>query len=146
MNAIITKQLFDQSESNILPDGFVVDPEDVHKVINILKTIRKQSKTITVYDITKSELLKNEEIITVSDHINKTGHNPIIGVQKELKVDFTDLSHLYKRSKKHVVATCFGNRQVPGSAEYPAGFLCNITILAKAIGFKNIKGKLINCL
>ena len=83
----------------------------------------------------------------MSDHINKTGHNPLIGNQKNLEKPFIDISNLY--NTKHGITThCLGERYNKYKEEYkyPSKYLCYISIIARALGKKNINAFLINTL
>ena len=144
MNTIITQQLYDRAIDIILPDGFIVDPTNINKVINMLRTIKKQSKTLNVYDITKNIKRKSGEVIHVNDHVNKTGYNPLIKYQKELNIDFIDVSKLYQKHKDGIITVCVGNTEDTKEIKYPSTYLCNISILANSIGIIKINALLIN--
>ena len=63
--------------------------------------------SIEIYDYTFNPNLKLNETIPVSDHINQTGNNPLIGHQAEIKKPFIDISNLYN-SKDGVTTHCLG--------------------------------------
>ena len=48
---------------------------------------------ITIYDHTNNSKLENYATLDVSDHINKTGFNPLIGRQALLEIDFIDTTN-----------------------------------------------------
>ena len=85
--------------------------------------------------------------INVSDHINKTGQNPLIKKQNKLKIEFIDTTKIYTKQKKEgVVTTSLGQRfnKKKKNEKYPSTYISNVAIICKAIGFKKITGKLIN--
>ena len=82
---------------------------------------------------------KEQQIIPVSNHINKTGSNPLIGNQKK-QIMFFDITNIYSTSKPAKTAVCFGN-QKPVNIEknmIGAHFLCHHVIAAYCAGFKTI--------
>ena len=50
--------------------------------------------------------IKKNETIQVRDHINSTGTNILIGKQKTLCIDFTDLTNLYAYNQNSVITEC----------------------------------------
>ena len=118
---------------------------DTDNNIKFFKTIVNYD--ITIYDHTKNSALENHTIIDVSDHINKTGHNPIIGKQALMPNNFIDTTNLYKTTTG-VITHCLGERFEVDYKNHnnPSHFICYIAILLYALGCKNIKGKLINIL
>ena len=137
---IITKQL-----ANNLPKHHellynqVVNPQNYSQLNQILT----EAQHLTIYDITKTKKCPQDTIISVNDHINRTGNNPIRGMQKKMGIDFIDMTKLYKSKQDSVVTDCCGeklNRIYP----YPSHYLCNISILAKTLGIKKISAYLIN--
>mgnify|MGYP001288599784 FL=1 len=90
---IITQQLFEKLQADHeLLSGQVVNPEDY----SALHSLLIEEQEITIYDITKTKTHPPNTIISVKDHINRTGNNHLIGHQKELKINFVDISKLYK--------------------------------------------------
>ena len=123
----------------------VLNPLDSTLMINQIKQL--QDGPIHIYDYTFNPKHKANETIIISDHINKTGHNPLIGNQNKTTKPFIDISNLY--NTKHGVTTCclgeyFNNYKE--HYEYPSKYLCHISIIAKALGKKNINAFLINIL
>ena len=115
---------------------------NLNKIINILIN-KKKTTQIIIYDITKNK--KPNQIFIVNNHINKTGKDPLRGLQKQLKIDFVDVSQIYKQHTKGITTTCFGDRNIKNKkAQYPSTNLCIISVLCKALGYKTIKGVLIN--
>ena len=111
-------------------DSIVVDPKNFNQCWDILKSA--QNETVEIYDLTKSKKLNPGEIISVNDHINKTGQNPLIGKQKSLSIDFIDLSTIYNQSNSGVITECCGEYLFEHS-DFPTHYLCNIIIIAAAL-------------
>ena len=82
-----------------------LDPTNDKKSIEILKQYSPDSTHI--YGKTKNQDLKTNKLINIKDHINKSGHNPLIGHQSEFKENFFDISNLYN-SKTGIVTTGLG--------------------------------------
>ena len=65
-----------------------------------------------------------------------------------MKEQFLDITKLYSTTnKKAVITTGYGNKfkkTKNTQKNYPSTNLCNFAILCKIIGFKKIKGFLIN--
>ena len=109
----------------------------------VIHHVLKEAKQVTIYDLTITKEHPVETIINVNDHINRTGNNPLIGRQKELNIDFTNINKLYKSEQNSIKTDCCGktlNLRYP----YPSHYLCNISILAKAIGIPKISAFLVN--
>ena len=88
---IISKEL---SSSNIsYSKGVILDFSKTDECIAFLSSVK--DKGISIYDITQNEKLDFEAIISVNDHVNCTGNNPLVGRQQKLGVDFVlhDLEH-----------------------------------------------------
>ena len=141
---IATIQLQKKQPSIIEKVDTVIDPTEY---INNIKLFQNIGNKITIYDLTKTTKANNNDNIYVSDHINQTGHNPLIGNQKTTNTTFIDISHKYK-STSGVTTCCLGqkfnkhHKDVP----YPSYYLCHIYILAIAMGVKTIDARLINVL
>ncbi len=137
---IITQQLANKRPpKNALLSNQVTNPLDYRGLLSLMSG----AKQITVYDATHNKKLPEGKIISVKDHINRTGINPLISHQNELNINFLDITKLYKFEEKSVKTNCCGkklNRTYP----YPSHYLCNITILAKALGIHEISAFLIN--
>ena len=137
---IITKQLAERlSPSHQLLQLTTIDPQDIKTLTIFLSKI----KIITIYDYTTTMNHPRGEIIGVKDHINRTGTNPLIGNQKKLNIDFIDIGKTYKRKKNYIVTNCCGAK-INLKYEYPSHYLCNISILAMAMGIENISAYLVN--
>ena len=137
---IITQQLADKLPKNHeLLSNLALNPQDYLAIHSVLK----EAQQLTIYDITKNKKHPDKAIINVNDHINRTGYNPLIGRQKELGINFTNISILYKSDQNSIKTDCCGktlNHRYP----YPSHYLCNISILAKAIGIPKISAFLVN--
>ena len=123
----------------------VINPLDTSQTIKLINKLSKGP--IHIYDITHNSKHKANDIIKVSDHINKTGHNPLIGKQNRTEQPFIDISNLYN-STEGVTTDCLGKyfNDYKKQHEYPSQYLCYISIIAKALGRKNINAFLVNTL
>jgi len=103
------------------------------------------STSIEIYDYTFNPNLKLNETIPVSDHINQTGNNPLIGHQAEITKPFIDISNLYN-SKDGVTTRCLGKyyNEYKKNYKYPSTYLCYIAIIARALNKSNLSAYLIN--
>ena len=120
-----------------------INPKNIAETIKILKTFQQHS--IEVYDITHNPQKPHDERIIVKDHINKTGSNPLIGIQNQFSEPFIDISNTYNVDDG-AITVCLGPHynQHKNQHAYPSTYLCYISILAKAIGVKKINATLIN--
>lgn len=122
-----------------------IDPLNTKNIINLIK--ENNNIQFQVYDITYNKTHKNNQIFPVSDHINYTGHNPLIGRQKDLPSPFIDISNLYKNTGG-VTTSCLGKNfnQHKNTHLYPSTYLCYIPIISRALKKENTSGFLINIL
>ena len=115
--------------------------EDVEKEI---KNIKNEEK-IEIWGATASLKHKNKEILSVNDHINFSGNNPLIGNQKKIITFFPDMSNIYKKTKKGITTTTRGKYfLLDDKYEYQTQYFSYFGIIARALGIKKIKGFLIN--
>ena len=141
MKTIIIKNLY-----KAIPDFsfgeniIVINPKNTDLLIKMIRDIKNETDSIMVYDMTRG--YKTGTIFRVSDHINRTGSNPLTGRQQELGIDFPDLSNLYD-DRDGVVTDCLGDQIEEGNVNYPSTWLCHVGIVARAIGLDSIKAKLI---
>ena len=139
---IITKQLAKKlSIDNELNKETICDTHSYEEIHSILKLI--PSTMIQVYDSTFTPHYKRGSIIPVSDHINRTGQNPLINNGNSKQIEFIDISNLYHRYKNGITTDCCG--EVLNKAYiYPSHYLCNFAIVARSMGIKKIKAFLYN--
>ena len=91
---IITKQLYKELPAkNKMKNFLSISPQNFDECYSILKN--EKIKDLSITDLTSTKLINYNKIIKVKDHINKSGTNLIIGNQKNLKIDFIDLSKIY---------------------------------------------------
>ena len=130
---------FNQSDKIIL-----FNINSMSKNINTISQIPTDNN-IEIYDYTYHPNHAHHDIIKVSDHINKTGYNPLIGNQSKLNKPFVDLSNLYSCTNG-VVTSCIGKYFNNHKTKdlYPSTYLCYISIIARAYNHKPIKAFLIN--
>ena len=118
----------------------------IKKAEDINKHIKKINKTeINVYDKTKKQQKGEEKKIRFNNHINKTGENPLIARQKQLKITFLDSTNLYKSTQDGIITECCG-KKLNKKSKFPSHYLSNIALLSKAIGVKEFSAYLINVL
>ncbi len=122
--------------------GILIDASDVNAVLKVLKTVKMRE--IIIYDLTDVPNSRPGIKFPVRDHINRTGMNPLIGRQKALQVDFTDLTGLYTQTPDGIVTDCLGARFPGTDFEYPSAWLCNVSIIARAMNFSEISACLVN--
>ena len=137
--SIYQNPTFNQSDKIIL-----FDINNMSKNINMISQITTDNN-IEIYDYTHHPNHAHHDIIKVSDHINKTGHNPLIGNQFKLDKPFVDLSNLYS-SADGVVTNCIGKQFNSHKTKnlYPSTYLCYTSIIARAYNHKLVKAFLIN--
>jgi len=126
-----------------LADSIKINPKDIADTVKTLKGLKENS--VEIYDITNNLQIPHNEKIIVNDHINKTGNNPLIGIQSQFSEAFIDISNIYS-AEDGVTTVCLGAHydKHKKQNEYPSTYLCYISILAKAIGVKKISAALIN--
>ena len=117
-----------------------INSSNFTEMYNVLQ--KNVNKELTIYDYTFSKKQTEGKIIPIKDHINKTGTNILINKQKLLNIDFIDLSDIYHDCENGVITTCCGSK-LDEKLEYCSHYLCSVTILAKAMGFKKIKAFLV---
>ena len=142
MSNIITTQLAKcLNKEHKLLKNHIVNPQSFTEIYNTLIILPKNK--IKIFDVTSSTELENNQLIKIKDHINQTGSNILIGNQNNLEIDFLDLTNIYTYKEKAEVTTCVGYR-FPTTIFFSSTFLCNISIIARAMNFKNIYGYLYN--
>ena len=123
----------------------VINSTETETAINQIKRLPRGP--IEIYDYTFNPQHNHNERIAILDHINKTGHNPLIGNQDKIRKQFIDISSLYK-TKEGVTTRCLGKRfnTKKKDNKYPSTYICHVAIILKALGRENIKAFLINIL
>jgi len=112
------------------------------KIYNKLKKIKRGTE-IHVFDKTKKNIHKKTP---VSDHINKTGENPLIEIQKK-EIDFIDLTGAYKqKNEKKIITTSLGKKyeKEKNNYDFPSSYMAHIIIVLRYLKHKNIQGWLIS--
>lgn len=116
---------------------------DINNLSQFQKTLLKnadQEHPIKIYDLGTAKNNTNQTI-EIKDHLNKTGVNPIINNPQINKITFQDISEIYN-TKEGIITTCCGKNLNPNYAN-PSHFLCVFSILGFYLGFKNIKGYIV---
>ena len=139
---IITKQLAKKLPiDHDLNKETICDPQFYEELHSILKLI--PSTMIKVYDSTFTPHYKRGSIIPVSDHINRTGQNPLIGAGIGKQIKFIDISNPYHGYKNGITTNCCGEA-LNKAYIYPSHYLCNFAIVARSKGIKKIQAFLYN--
>ena len=139
---IITKQLAKKLPiDHELNKETICDTRSYEAINSILKLI--PLTMIQVYDSTFTPRHKGGSIIPISDHINRTGKNPLIYNGNSKQIEFFDISNLYHGDKNGITTDCCG--EVLNKAYiYPSHYLCNFAIVARSMGIKKIQAFLYN--
>ena len=139
---IITTQLANRlTENHKLKQYNIVNPKNFNQIHQLLTT--NNINTIHVIDATNTYKKEPGTIISVRDHINRTGTNILVGMQKFLGIDFIDMTNLYQIKENSIITDCCGET-LNNKYTYPNHYICNITTIAHAINIKNIHGVLYN--
>ncbi len=139
---IITEQLANKlPKDSELQKYKIVNPTNFNELYKQLKS--NKTNEINIIDLTSTPKEEYGMIISVQDHINRTGTNILTGRQKRLGIDFIDMTNLYKKKKNSIITNCCGEI-LNNKYEYPSHYICHITTLAHAINIKNIYGFLYN--
>ena len=141
MKLVTTQLLKKLSKNHEARKYLTINPKDIEGIIKILKN----KKHIEVYDLTFSNKKQKLQIIPVKDHINRTGINPLIKRQKELKITFLDSGRIYKKNPNGIITDCCGET-LNKNYLFPSHYLSNISLLAKALQIKEFSAFLINVL
>ena len=139
---IITEQLANKlPKDSELQKYNIVNPTNFNQLYQQLKF--NKTNEINVIDLTSTPKQEHGIIISVQDHINRTGTNILKGRQKLLGIDFIDMTNLYQKKKNSIITDCCGEI-LNNKYEYPSHYICHITTLAQAMNIKNIYGFLYN--
>ena len=100
----------------------------------------KNKEEIHIYDIGSNSASK-QPIIYINNHINKTGENPLRGMEQD-NIQFYDITEIYQQNKRGKLAICYGKNKHLNTKEgqISVKFLCNHAINAHVLGFKKIYG------
>ena len=133
-NIIISPELFHstQKEQIDAPVDVVLSTKPDQDLSKIYKR-----EEIHIYDL---GFCKQNKIIPINNHINKTGINPLRETQTNT-ISFYDITNIYEKQQRGKIAECFGQREPtpPESIKHiQARFLCNYVIIAHLLGFKKI--------
>ena len=97
--------------------------------IDFFKAHTNAKDLIYIYDLGFN---KRGKIISIINHINKTGVN-VLRQPKNKKIKFYDITEIYKPQKKGQIAECFGDKSLPNKKNktyIQTRFLCNYVIAA----------------
>ena len=119
----------------------IVNPTNFNELYQQLKSIK--TNKINVIDLTSTLRVEHGRIISVQDHINRTGTNILTRRQKLLGIDFIDMTNSYQTKKNGIITDCCGEI-LNNKYEYPSHYICHITTLALAMNIKKIYGFLYN--
>ena len=139
---IITEQLENKLPQNSKLQKYnIVNPTNFNELYQQLKS--KKTNEINVIDLTSTPKEDHGMIISVQDHINRTGTNILTRRQKLLDIDFIDMTNLYQTQKNSIITDCCGEI-LNNKYEYPSHYICHITTLARSMNIKSIYGFLYN--
>ena len=139
---IITSQLANKlQKDNKLLKHSIVNPKRFTQAYQLLKS--NKIDEIHIIDSTSTNQHKPGTIISVQNHINRTGTNILTDKQKLLALDFIDITTPYIYKKNSIITNCCGET-LNNNYEYPSHYICNITILAHAMNIKKVHGFLYN--
>jgi len=140
---IITKAL--SLKKIIKTDENTHEVSTPEELINTLINIDKK-REIIIFDITYKKNKPNFFEQNVCDHINQTGINWLRKKQKQLHLDFVDITNLYI-SKSKTTTVSLGLYYEKNKTKYknPSTDICNIAIMLRGMGYNKIKGRLVNC-
>ena len=139
---IITEQLANKLPQNSKLQKYnIVNPTNFNELYQLLTS--NKINEIHVTDSTRNKKKEQGKIISIKDHINRTGTNILIGKQKFLDINFIDMTNLYQRDKNSIITHCCG-AILNNKYEYPSHYICHITTLAHALKIKKIKAFLYN--
>ena len=112
---------------------------------NIIKILKEKKGKIFIYDKTYIEKEKNNKIIYVNNHINKSGQNPALASFSQNK-KFYDITKIYKQHPQGEEVVCLGERYDKNKKQHqnPCPKLPLVAILLYINGIDNIYGRLVN--
>ena len=140
---IITKAL--SLKKIIKTDENTHEVSTPEELINTLINIDKK-REIIIFDITYKKNKPNFFVQNICDHINQTGTNWLRKKQKQLQLDFVDITNLYISTSKTTTVS-LGSYYEKNKTKHknPSTDICNIAIMLRGMGYNKIKGNLVNC-
>ena len=117
------------TEKSSLPNVHIIDFNEYTKIEKIFK--KNKSKNLEIYDITSST--NNKKVLPINDHINRIGHNPFIGKQKNYNIYFINIEHLYVQDSEGITTNSCGDHKK--IEPYPSTHIANIAILGHILGY-----------
>ena len=106
---------------------------------NVLK-IKNLKEKIKIYDIGKIHR-KDQKLMRIKDHINKTGINPIINNKHINQITFQDISVIYNTDQGRTTTCC--GEEINVSYTNPSHYLCVFSILLFYLDYKNLQAYLV---
>ena len=133
-NIIISPELFNSTQKELIytPGDVVLSARPDQELSNLYNR-----EEIYIYDL---GFCKQNKIIPINNHINKTGINPLRETQKST-ISFYDITNIYEKQQRGKIAECFGQREptsLKSIKHIQTRFLCNYVIIAHLLGFKKI--------
>ena len=112
-NIIISPELFHstQKEQIDAPVDVVLSTKPDQDLSKIYKR-----EEIHIYDL---GFCKQNKIIPINNHINKTGINPLRETQTNT-IRFYDITNIYEKQQRGKIAECFGRREPTPPQEHKA--------------------------
>ena len=138
MIIIATKELINKNKT--FKHDIIADINNLSQFQKSLLKNEDKEQLIKIYDSGTAKT-NTTQTIEIKDHLNKTGANPIINNSQINKITFKDISEIYN-TKEGIVTTCCGEKLNHDHLN-PSHFLCIFSILAFYLGFKNIKGYIV---
>lgn len=128
INKNINEKFLNEKKKN--SKARILDFSDYKLIEKVLRN--NKNRQLEIYDVTQTN--DQKELTPINDHINRIGHNPFIGKQKEYEIDFINIEHLYTQHKKGVVTnSCGDQKQI---FPHPSTHIANIATLAYILNYK----------
>tara|TARA_B100000575_G_scaffold75126_1_gene58626 strand:- start:2136 stop:2579 length:444 start_codon:yes stop_codon:yes gene_type:complete len=128
INKNINEKFLNEKKKN--SKARILDFSDYKLIEKVLRN--NKNRQLEIYDVTQTN--DQKELTPINDHINRIGHNPFIGKQKEYEIDFINIERLYTQHKKGVVTnSCGDQKQI---LPHPSTHIANIATLAYILNYK----------
>jgi len=128
INKNINEKFLNEKKKN--SKARILDFSDYKLIEKVLRN--NKNRQLEIYDVTQAN--DQKELTPINDHINRIGHNPFIGKQKEYEIDFINIERLYTQHKKGVVTnSCGDQKQI---LPHPSTHIANIATLAYILNYK----------